>query len=248
MKLRRSFPLLLAFLTASPLAAQEPILFGNAVPLPRSLALAVTHELLLGGKWEEARDLAQQAVPVLAGDFDTDPAPAATALALLALAEAGAGDRDTALCHWEVAKSLNEKLSEADLSLYGKPGVFLRDTREPKLSEKARKAMEKAHEEGEETTRPEIVDSSRKPAYTDAAREANVQGRVVIESIIGEDGRISHVRTLENLPKGLGLQAMEAVYHWRFKPARFGRQPVKVYYNLTINFTRPQPSESQNPG
>lgn len=247
MKLRRSFALLLFSLAALPLAAEEPILFGNAVPLPRSLALGVTHELLLGGKWEEARNLAQQAVPVLAEDFDTDPAPAAAALALLALAEAGAGDRETALCHWDVAKSLDERLGKADLALYGKPGVFLRDTREPKLSEEARKAMEKAKEEGGGTTRPEIIDSSKRPSYTNAAREANVQGRVVIESIIGEDGRISHVRILKNLPKGLGVQAMEAVCHWRFKPARFGQQPVKVYYELAVNFTRPKPSESQNP-
>lgn len=248
MKLRRTFALLLFSLAAFPLAAQEPVLFGDAVPLPQSLALVVVHSQLLSGRWEEARDLAQKAAPVLAEDFDTDPAPAAAALALLALAEAGTGDRDTALCHWDVAKSLDERLGKADLALYGKPGVFLRDAREPKLSAEARKAMEKAHEEGGGTTRPEIIDSSKRPSYTKAAREAKIEGRVVIESIIGEDGRISKVRILENLPKGLGFQAMNAVCHWRFKPARFGQQPVKVYYNLTVNFKLPQPSESENPG
>lgn len=248
MRLRRSLTLFVLSLSALPLAAQEPTLFGNAVPLQGSLALSVTHELLLGGKWEEARDLARQAVPVLAGDFDTDPAPAATALALLALAEAGTGDRDTALCHWDAAKRLNDKLGEADLSLYGKPGAFLRDARAPKPSEEARRAVEKAREEGKEVVRPQLVQRKKDPAYTDAARQANVEGRVVIESIIDEEGRISNVQILENLPKGLGFQALEAVCHWRFKPARIGRQPVKVYYNLTVNFSRPKPSESQNPG
>jgi hypothetical protein len=70
---------------------------------------------------------------------------------------------------------------------------------------------------------------------------------VIIESIIQENGRISSARILENLPKGLGFQAMEAMCHWRFKPGQMEGKPVKIYYALVVNFKIDQPSESQNP-
>jgi TonB family protein len=36
---------------------------------------------------------------------------------------------------------------------------------------------------------------------------------------------------------GLDQSAMDAVKTWRFKPATLHGQPVKVYFNLTVNFT-----------
>jgi TonB family protein len=249
MKLRRSLIFFALALAGLPLAAQEAALFGKAVPLPWNLGAA--HELLLAGKWKRARDLAQQELPVLAGDFDTNPASAATGLALLAVAEAGAGDRDTALCHWNAAKKLSEKLVEADLSLYGKPGVFLRDTvqDESKPSVDFDEVKKKLETEGEDPriVRPQIAKGWTQPQYTYAARQARVQGRVIIESIIGENGRLSNARILENLPKGLGVQALEAVCHWQFKPARLEGKTVKVYYALVVNFGIAPPSKSQNP-
>lgn len=249
MKLRRSFALFLFSLAALPLAAQEAALFGNAVPVPWSLGPA--HKELLAGKWKKARELAQYEVPISAGSFETDPNSAATALALLAVAEAGAGDRDTALCHWNAAKKLSEKLKEADLSVYGKPGVFLRDTLqdESKPSVDMAEALKKAETEelGANVVRPQILKGWTQPQYTPAARSANVQGRVIIESIIGENGRIANARILQNLPKGLGLQALEAVCHWRFKPAQMDGKPVKVYYTLSVNFNLAEPTESRNP-
>jgi TonB family protein len=249
MKLRLSFALLLFSLTGLPLAAQEPPLFGNAVPLPWNTG--PVHKELLAGKWKKARNLAQYEVSVIAGNFDTDPASVGTALALLAVAEAGAGDRDTALCHWNAAKTFNEKLNEADLSLYGKPGAFLQDAPqdEPKPSVDFSEALKKAEAEGKKSkvVRPQLLGRGRDPQYTPAARQAHVEGTVILESIIGENGRISNIRILRNLPKGLGIQALEAVCHWRFKAAQMDGKPVKIYYVLTINFTRPQPSESQNP-
>lgn len=246
MKIRRSLTLLLFSLAVLPLAAQPPpVLFGNAVPVPERLVPA--HERLLAGEWDAARLLAQQEVPVLAGGFDTDPAPVAVALAILALGEAGAGDRETAFCHWNVAKSLYNRLNKADLTLYGEHGTFLREAQSPELSAEERQALEKAMKGRKRVTRPVFLESRRKLSYTDAARAANVEGKVIVESILEANGRISHVRTLQDLPYGLGVQAMEAICHWRFQPARIGRQPVKAYYELTVNFEIGPRSESQNP-
>lgn len=248
MKIRRSFALFCFSLASLPLAAQEPALFGNAVPLPWNTG--PVHKELLAGKWKKARNLAQYEVPIIAGNFDTDPASVGTALALLAVAEAGAGDRDTALCHWNAAKTFNETLNEADLSVYGKAGAFLQDAPqdEEKPSFDLGEALRKAKAEGQESkvVRPQLLGRGKDPQYTPAARQAHVEGTVILESIIGENGRISNLRILQNLPKGMGIQALEAICHWRFKAAQKEGKPVKVYYALTVNFNLTEPSESQH--
>lgn len=75
------------------------------------------------------------------------------------------------------------------------------------------------------------------PRYTESARRAGVQGTVVVEAIIDEEGRATDVRILRGLPMGLDRAAVEAIERCPFEPARIGSRPVKVYFNLTVNFT-----------
>lgn len=88
---------------------------------------------------------------------------------------------------------------------------------------------------GEGVTRPEKI-SGAPPVYTEMARKARVMGTVVIESIIDEQGNVTNARVLQGLPMGLDEAALEAVRAWKFKPATFQGEPVKVYYTLTVNF------------
>jgi periplasmic protein TonB len=74
------------------------------------------------------------------------------------------------------------------------------------------------------------------PRYTEAARRAGVQGTVVVEAIIDEEGRATDVRILRGLPMGLDRAAVEAIQQVTFKPAMMGKRPVKVYFTLTVNF------------
>jgi protein TonB len=84
--------------------------------------------------------------------------------------------------------------------------------------------------------RPVLLDGPQ-PRYTEMARRAGVQGTVIVEAIIDEQGRVTDVRILKALPMGLDQAAVEAVRSWRFKPATLAGRPVKVYYTLTANFT-----------
>jgi len=84
-------------------------------------------------------------------------------------------------------------------------------------------------------SRPEIIDRVQ-PQYTEVARKARLQGTVIVEAIIDEQGRVQNVKVLKGLPMGLDKAAVEAVQKWRFKPAMFQGKPVKVYYSLTVNF------------
>ncbi len=85
-------------------------------------------------------------------------------------------------------------------------------------------------------TRPEILHQVQ-PRYPELARRAGVQGSVSVEAVIDQQGFVTNVRVLRGLPMNLDRAAVEAIQQWRFKPAMMGDHPVKVYYNLTVNFT-----------
>lgn len=85
-------------------------------------------------------------------------------------------------------------------------------------------------------TRPEILHQVQ-PRYSELARRAGVQGTVIVEAVIDEQGQVTNVRVLRGLPMNLDRAAVEAIQQWRFKPAMMGGHPVKIYYTLTVNFT-----------
>jgi periplasmic protein TonB len=85
-------------------------------------------------------------------------------------------------------------------------------------------------------TRPEPVHQVQ-PRYTELARRAGVQGTVIVEAIIDEQGNVDNVRVLRGLPMGLDREAVTAVQQWKFRPALLGSKPVKIYFTLTVNFT-----------
>ena len=85
-------------------------------------------------------------------------------------------------------------------------------------------------------TRPVILDAPQ-PRYTEIARRAGVQGTVIVEAVINEQGRVTDVQVLKTLPMGLDQAAVDAVRSWRFKPATLAGKAVKVFYTLTVNFT-----------
>jgi protein TonB len=87
-----------------------------------------------------------------------------------------------------------------------------------------------------EMSRPEPLQPIR-PLYTEVARRAGLQGTVIVEAVIDEKGRATEIRVLRGLPMGLDRAAVEAIQRCPFKPAMMAGRPVKVYFNLTVNFT-----------
>ena len=74
------------------------------------------------------------------------------------------------------------------------------------------------------------------PEYDEAARQAKIQGTVVLWVLISEDGTIGDVKVQRSLHPGLDRKAIEAVRTWKFKPATFEDKPVKVQVNIQVNF------------
>jgi protein TonB len=86
-------------------------------------------------------------------------------------------------------------------------------------------------------SRPQIVPGTKvQPHYTELARQAHLQGTVVLEATIDERGNVVDVHVLKPLKMGLDLEAVKAVSQWKFTPALLYGRPVKVYFDLTVQF------------
>ena len=75
--------------------------------------------------------------------------------------------------------------------------------------------------------------------YSDAARMAGLEGTVLLETIIGEDGSATRIRATRTLGLGLDERAIEAVRKWRFTPGLFQAQPVSVLIDVAVDFFLP---------
>src|SRR5438093_605362 len=74
------------------------------------------------------------------------------------------------------------------------------------------------------------------PQFSEEARKARFQGRVVLDTIVQEDGSVRIVRVARGIGFGLDEQAIAAVVQWRFKPARMNGKPVPVAMNIEVTF------------
>ena len=74
------------------------------------------------------------------------------------------------------------------------------------------------------------------PEYPMMARNARVQGTVILEAVINERGTIERVRVLRSVPL-LDAAAIAAVQNWRYTPTLLNGVPVSVLMTITINFT-----------
>ncbi len=81
-----------------------------------------------------------------------------------------------------------------------------------------------------------IVTYSVEPEYTEAAKKAKVNGAVLLNLWVDEQGATSHVRVVHSVAKDLDDKAIQAVRQYRFKPALRDGRPVLVAVNIEVNF------------
>jgi protein TonB len=74
------------------------------------------------------------------------------------------------------------------------------------------------------------------PVYPQAARDAKIEGIVILEVVIGEDGSIVSTTVVRSIPE-LDQAAIEAVVQWKYQPTLFNGAPVEVQMFVTINFS-----------
>jgi protein TonB len=73
------------------------------------------------------------------------------------------------------------------------------------------------------------------PLYPALARQARIQGNVVLHAIIDKDGRVGQLEVVSGHPL-LVQAALDAVKQWRYQPTQLNGDPVEVDTTITVSF------------
>lgn len=74
------------------------------------------------------------------------------------------------------------------------------------------------------------------PRYPDLAREAGVDGTVLVQALVDKGGKVRDVRVQKSIPM-LDQAAVDAVKQWTFKPALSNNKPVAVWVAVPVKFS-----------
>jgi protein TonB len=80
------------------------------------------------------------------------------------------------------------------------------------------------------------------PVYPPAAEAARVQGVVILEAMIGADGRVTDARVLRSIPL-LDQAALDAVRQWQYTPTLLNGAAVPIIMTATVQFTLAPPQQ-----
>ncbi|MGB7846825.1 MAG: energy transducer TonB [Candidatus Acidiferrum sp.] len=75
------------------------------------------------------------------------------------------------------------------------------------------------------------------PGYTEEARKAKLQGKMLLQVLVGTDGAAKKIQVLHGLGMGLDERAIETVRRWRFSPGRdASKRPVTAWVTIETHF------------
>lgn len=74
------------------------------------------------------------------------------------------------------------------------------------------------------------------PVYPPLARQARIQGTVLLRAQISKDGSIENLQLISGHPM-LAPAAIEAVKQWKYRPYLLNGEPVEVDTEVVVNFT-----------
>lgn len=101
-----------------------------------------------------------------------------------------------------------------------------------------------------ETKNP-IVISRPPPRYPSDLYRKKIEGRVVVEFIVGADGSVEAAQAIESTNRGFDRSAVQAVLNWRFEPGVKDGKKMRVRATQVVEFGLPKrrriiPLESLN--
>lgn len=97
-------------------------------------------------------------------------------------------------------------------------------------------AADAAMSEGTVDSKPRVI--SRGPLeYPSSAAKKRIKGYVIVNLLIGKDGRVELAKVIASSPAGVFDQvALRGVRSWRFAPAKYKGNPVKVWAKQKVRF------------
>jgi TonB family protein len=79
------------------------------------------------------------------------------------------------------------------------------------------------------------LEHSVAPVYPDVARQAGVEGNVVLRVYVSGNGRVTGIKVLDG-PPILARAAVQAVQQWRYQAPRVDGRPDNVVTTLIVSF------------
>lgn len=76
----------------------------------------------------------------------------------------------------------------------------------------------------------------KKINYPEMARKAGIEGRVIVQFIVNEQGEVEDPQIIRGIGGGADKEAMRVVKQAQFEPGMQKGQPVRVQYSLPITF------------
>lgn len=73
------------------------------------------------------------------------------------------------------------------------------------------------------------------PVYPSDAKDAHVEGSVIIEAVIATDGTVKGARVLRGVPM-FNQAALDAVKQWAYDPTLLNGVPVEIAMTVVVNF------------
>lgn len=74
------------------------------------------------------------------------------------------------------------------------------------------------------------------PIYPPEAKKARIQGKVLLDAVIGKDGTIEQLKVISG-PEALQKSALDAVKDWTYKPFLLNGEPVDVKTTITVTYS-----------
>ncbi|HTU51335.1 MAG TPA: energy transducer TonB [Acidobacteriaceae bacterium] len=118
--------------------------------------------------------------------------------------------------------------SESVLLQSAKPPANLPAIRLPLVPDEEKSA-------GIQTTSSRIT-SQTQPVYPLAARQQRMEGTVVIDATIDEEGRIREPFVIGSASPILDMAAMDAIRKWRYQPTTLDGAPICVNTTISVKF------------
>jgi protein TonB len=131
-------------------------------------------------------------------------------------------------------KAVTDATSERDRE---RERAAAEEARRAKAATARRERLAKAIRVGGQV-RPPIRIKDVNPVYPAIAQSARVQGDVVIEATIDEEGKVADARVIKSVPL-LDQAALDAVRQWEYRPSLLNGIPTPVVTTVTVRFARP---------
>ncbi len=85
------------------------------------------------------------------------------------------------------------------------------------------------------------------PAYPEEAKKQNIQGKVVLDVTVDEQGKVNAIKTIKTANPSLAETATKAIKQWEYAPLLLDGKPKAFIVTVTINFALDKEKEKSEP-